>query len=709
MIKTSYLITTASFIVFIYLEVFASPINIDPAIDNYSLGLHLELLEDKNGDRTIDDVCCSKISDAFIASQENIPNIGFTNSVYWARFSLSSSDKNDAVLFLELDYPTMNSIELYESVSGGGFSKRVTGDHFSFSSRELSYRNFIFNLKILSGQTITYYLRFQSNAINLPLTLWKHRALSEKIINEQIALGIYCGVLIVMGLYNFFLFVSIRESVYLYYVIYVFSFLLTQLSINGIATQYIWQDNIWFSNHSLLIFGFISLFFTQQFARSFLHTAEVIPEFDKVLKGFMGLGLVCLPLSLIAYNLCIQLLAAFALVALFSWTLTSLFCIKKGVFAAKYFFLAWSVLIVGITMHLMKTFGFFSTNFCTNWIDEIGSALEVILLSFGLAARINQMKKKEKETSEVLLDKNVELEEKNIKLLGYEKMLEQKIESRTHELNERNSLLNETLERLTQSAKKYQVAKEEAESANAAKTEFLANISHELRTPMHHILNYSQFGVDKIKMVNEDKLLHYFTQIRATGSRLLTLLNALLDLSKLESGQMDYTMKKVNLTQVAEHLFSEFSTDAKEKSILLEMEKTESETVVTCDELRIEQVFRNLISNALKITPCGKTITISFSAEILPMALSKKGNRPIPALMVKVKDEGAGIPPDELETIFDKFIQSSKTKTGAGGTGLGLAICDEIIRAHNGKIWAENNLNNGAAFSFILPYDKIES
>ena len=243
-------------------------------------------------------------------------------------------------------------------------------------------------------------------------------------------------------------------------------------------------------------------------------------------------------------------------------------------------------------------------------------------------------------------------------------------------------------------------AKEEAEDANRMKSEFLSNISHEIRTPMHQILSYSRFGIDKFSKAEKEKLHHYFSQINTIGHSLQLLLDDLLDLSKLESGKVDYEMKITDLQTLSKNVSKAFNSMAIERGVALKTEKSNINSQIICDEKKISQVVSNLLSNAFKFSPRGKSISISFNQSTINITGTARRD----SIMISVKDEGIGIPEDELTSVFDKFIQSSKTKTGAGGTGLGLAICQEIIKAHHGKIWAENNSAGGATFNFILPY-----
>jgi signal transduction histidine kinase len=243
-----------------------------------------------------------------------------------------------------------------------------------------------------------------------------------------------------------------------------------------------------------------------------------------------------------------------------------------------------------------------------------------------------------------------------------------------------------------------QLALDDAEDANASKSEFLANMSHELRTPLHGILSFSKLGLKKYLTAEPEKLLKYFDRISISGERLLVLLNDLLDLSKLEAGKMNLDKKTNCLYRLAEGCVAELGASFTEKQLDLVWCNKDCNTDAFFDRARIAQVITNLLSNAIKFTPEGKTIKIIF-AEIVFL------NQP--ALQLTVDDQGVGIPKDELELVFDKFTQSSKTKTNAGGTGLGLAISKEIILLHGGKLWAESRSDQGASFSFILPVNDI--
>jgi signal transduction histidine kinase len=239
-------------------------------------------------------------------------------------------------------------------------------------------------------------------------------------------------------------------------------------------------------------------------------------------------------------------------------------------------------------------------------------------------------------------------------------------------------------------------AKEAADASNQAKGEFLANISHELRTPLHGILSYAKFGVDEAQSGPREELIDYFGTIKTCSQTLLVLVNDLLDLAKLEAGRMRMEFQPSNLAPLVAVVIDEFHSLCSTRNIEIGLNEPYDDVDLNLDSERIKQVLRNLLANAVRFSPEGGSVMVSLHCVDGRMRVS-------------VADDGPGVPPNELEAIFDKFVQSSKTKSGSGGTGLGLAICRQIVTGHHGRIWAENGPTHGAVLHFEVPTDLQET
>lgn len=233
-----------------------------------------------------------------------------------------------------------------------------------------------------------------------------------------------------------------------------------------------------------------------------------------------------------------------------------------------------------------------------------------------------------------------------------------------------------------------QDAKEKAELANSAKTLFISNISHELRTPMHAILSFARLGAEKIDRAGRERLLHYFHNIIDSGERMLEQVNDLLDLTKIESGKMSYQIVQHDLAVLCRVVCEEVRGIAGSRGIGIEVENHSRNCELECDGTRIEQVIRNLLSNAIKFSLRDATIRVVI----------RDGPD---ELLLDVEDNGPGIPEADLPNIFDQFFQSDHHHHS--GTGLGLSISREIALAHHGKLTARNLAHGGACFTLALP------
>lgn len=230
-------------------------------------------------------------------------------------------------------------------------------------------------------------------------------------------------------------------------------------------------------------------------------------------------------------------------------------------------------------------------------------------------------------------------------------------------------------------------AKEAADEASRSKSEFLANMSHELRSPLHGILGFTRLMIDDAELSPSTRD-NYLRKVERNASNLLALVNDLLDSAKMESKSFSIAVARCDLVEIARNVIAEFHADASTNPMI----KALLPPVAPCngDAFRLSQALRNLLANAIRFSPSGSRIQVAVER-------SEGG------WCMAVRDRGPGIPPDELESIFERFAQSSATKTGAGGTGLGLHIARGILRSHGGTLKAFNREGGGASFEAFLP------
>ncbi|MCP4129457.1 MAG: SpoIIE family protein phosphatase [bacterium] len=377
---------------------------VDDTLKHLEITSKTEYYEDSQNRLTLDIIL--EKQPEWQSSKKNSFNFGFTNSTYWFRFSIDWKTKKKDSIYLEIPYPMIDHITLFEVHSNGSITKTETGDHLPFSTRDVIDRNFVFLLEKNPGST--YYLYCSTtSSLNFAPSLWSQKEFIKRANTELPLFWFYYGLMGVMVIYTFFVFLSIRERSYIYYSLFITSWILFQFTLNGFAFQYLWPNSIWWGNNCLPMFMSSCVLFNALFVRWYLETFKNFPITDKIIKyAIVTPAIIIILFSFSGYYLLsIKIATCFALYGGGTAYVTGFIALfhrsRHGFFIVASFV----IFIIGVTLYVLKTFGLLPANPLTNWSIQIGSSFVVILLSFALADKINTMKKQ-------LLDLNINLEKK---------------------------------------------------------------------------------------------------------------------------------------------------------------------------------------------------------------------------------------------------------------------------------------------------------
>jgi signal transduction histidine kinase len=656
---------------------------------SYPLGEHLFILRDKSGNLEFADVLKPENADKFQPAGSEAPSFGFTDDAFWLRLRIKDDSGHEHWL-LEIAYPLLQNIDLYLPASDGSYYHKRAGESLLFHERDAPHRNFVFELTTRKGSVDTIYIRIRTeSSVIMPVHIWERTAFAAKDHDEQLALGIYYGIVSIMVMYNFFLFLSLRDKIYLAYVVSTAAYILFQAGLNGLSYEYLWPNSPQWNGRSLpFLIGLVALT-TLMFTSLFLNVRRLFPRLYAWFRLLEGTSVAVALLSLFApYGLCIRFGVGLAIAATLTMIGAGLISLRRKFKPARFFLIGWSVFLLGqLISALHKGYGLFPTNALTLYCGQFGSAWEAVLLALALADRINLIQEERYKAREAAFNALRQTDELNEKLREANRTLEQNVGERTAALREANRKLRE-MDRL--------------------KSDFLANVSHELRTPLTSVIGFAQiikqrfgqeiaprFPVSDPSFRNVGKIGAQLDIIVAEGERLTRLINDVLDLAKLEADRIVWNMEPVSIEDVVKAAVRATQPLFQQKGLAVRVEPaSEQLPEVYADSDRIMQVCINLLSNAIKFTEQGEVVSSMHRERI-------QGED---SLVVSVRDSGTGVPPEALEDIFDKFKQVGDTLIDKPkGTGLGLPISKQIVERHGGRIWVESELGRGSVFRFSLP------
>ncbi len=615
----------------------ASSIKVDGESGRYELHSQMELLEDKDHQWDIEKVSQPPLNAQFIESGKGVPSYGYTSAVYWVRFEVHNTTSEENWL-LEVPYPPHDAITLYTE-ENGSFTSNETGDLLPFVERDVEHRNFVYQLSLEEDSSQTFYVRFESEgSMQLPLTLWSEEQFLQKSQHEYLLLGLYYGIGFVMILYNLFLFFSLRLRSYLWYVLFIFSLLFVHFTLNGLAFQYVWPELPWWNHRAIVFFMAVANGTALLFSRSFLNLRLHIPKLDSMFKWFVLFQFFIAVILMVNYQLALNLVMGSTIVLVFAVIGAAFICWKRGYRPARFFLFGWVIFLIGVFVSSLADAGLIPVLFLTKYASQIGSVLEVILFSLALADKF--------------------------KILQLEK---------------------EHAEREAKESQK--MAVEHLQWANKMKDDFLASTTHELRTPLNGIIGIAESLKDGAAGEADERLKQNLGLIISSGMRLSHLVNDLLDYSKLKHKDILLKIKPVRVREMVDVIFSLLSS-LKRESVQFENNVPVNLPPAKADEDRIQQIFYNLIGNALKFTEKG---SISVSAFL-------KDDK----VTIEIADTGKGITPTTMEVLFDDFEQGEGAHKKMG-TGIGLSITKHLVELHGGSIRVDSRIGKGSTFSFDMP------
>lgn len=403
-----------------------------PAGDKTMIGKGVEYLEDTEGTLTLEDVRSGQ--QTWQTSNDEIFNQGYTGSTWWLRFDLQNNQPGNRWL-LEIAYPLLDEIDLHLISSNGEMTTYALGDRFPFAQRPIQHRHFIVPVPLGFSQQASIYLRVHSNSsLQVPLLVWQPEMFQTEDIGRTAAHGIFFGGLLIIALYNLLVYLVLGERSYLYYVSYVFSMLLFMASLNGWSYQFLWPTAVHWNDRSILVFVSVLILSAWVFSARFLDVGLISRKLSLWHTANASLcGLFTLLALVAPYSTAIALIMPHAGMSAVWGMLIGLIAWRHGNPAARYFVLAWSILLIGAIMMAMSKTHLLPRNPVTDNMIQIGSLLEVLLLSFALAERIN---------SERALRMQAQQEALKVQQQANE-ALEQRVAERTLALEDANRKLQE--------------------------------------------------------------------------------------------------------------------------------------------------------------------------------------------------------------------------------------------------------------------------
>ncbi|MFB9069128.1 sensor domain-containing diguanylate cyclase [Pseudofulvimonas gallinarii] len=386
-----------------------STLTLHPGVPSYGLDAWLRWYHDDQASRDPDSIMAKLAEGLFDPLPNGNPTFGFRRGAFWFHVRIVNGDPMEPRWLLVQEYPLSDHIDIYVRPTGGYWVHQASGDQLPFRNRAIRYRHPNFRIDLPHGEPVDLLVRVQSeSSMQVPLRLFTQAAFTEQARDAQLGIGLYYGVLLALFFYNLILWASLRDASYFWYMFHIAGFGMVLFCLNGLAFEYLWPNSTWLQDRCVPVSICIAQVGMQQFTRDFLGLRNLWRSGDRLCQGMIVFFVLWGIASLfIPYRIATPVASAGVLPSVALIVAVSLVANRRGYEPARMFLFAWFMFLAGTTAFTLVAFGILPKLFFTEYGVQIGSALEMILLSFALAYRYAALRN---ENERIVKDANEQLE-----------------------------------------------------------------------------------------------------------------------------------------------------------------------------------------------------------------------------------------------------------------------------------------------------------
>jgi signal transduction histidine kinase len=598
----------------------------------------VDVLEDKNKEWTIEQVASPAFADRFQTNKVKFVVNKNPSSAYWIRFTLHNYSDHKTNWLIECYNSRIDELTLFTR-DGTGFDAETNSAQYQFYERIFGHKNFQFLLPSHIKGPKTYYMRFENNYQTHTILLV--RAYSRFIsyaLTEYFLLGLFYGMVVIIALYNLFLFFTIKDNAYIYYVFYIISFGLFSMCQDGTAFQYLWPSHSNWNHNSVSFSQWMMITWLMMYSKAFLNVNDIIPKIGKVMNIFIVVRSLIFILSVTYFPILTHYLYLDLIPFLFAY-LAAIVSYNKGYVAARYFVIGFTVLFIAFFINNLRILRILPPAIFIVYSLNIGAIIEMILLSFALADRIKQIRQSD------LLKGRIN------------KDLEAKVKKRTEAILHQKNIIQEKID----------------EHDN-----FLYKISHDIKGPLKSIIGLTSVGI----LDDKENAKQYFEHIMKSAKRLDAIVMELLFITKVNRVKVERI--EIDFNEVVSEVLSSLEHIPNYEGMTFEV-NIDQKCSYYCERFIIYSVFQNLIENAIKYRR--RNAENSF--------LKININCDDKEVRIDFIDNGIGMAPEYHSKVFDMFFKIHSDKEN---TGLGLYIVKISVEKLGGIIRMESEPDKGTSF-----------